>query len=84
MFNIIRQSFGNISKEIFGRLLNVLIPIQTMLIGVKDMMSKTHGIFTTSLYTALGTYMTLKSALGAIFEMIVTILIALAALIVIL
>ena len=84
IFNSIRDKFKEMSQELFGRLLNIMIPLQNMIIGLKDMIGKGHGVFTASLYTALGGYMTLKAAIGAIFELIVVILIALAALIIIL
>jgi hypothetical protein len=84
IFNSIRDKFKEMSQELFGRLLNIMIPIQNMVIGLKDMIAKGHGVFTASLYTALGGYMTLKAAIGAVFELIIIILIALAALIIIL
>lgn len=84
IFNNIREDISGITQQIYARILNVMIPIQKMIIGLKDIISKSHGVFTASLYTALGGYLTLKSALGAIFELLVVILIALAALIIIL
>lgn len=84
VFNSLRDKFKDMSQELFGRLLNIMIPIQNMIIGLKDIISKGHGVFTAALYTALGGYMTLKSAIGAVFELIVVILITLAALIIIL
>ena len=83
IFNSLRDKFKEMAEELFGRLLNIMIPLQNMLIGLKDMISKGHGVFTASLYTALGGYMTLKAAIGAVFELIVIILIALAAAIII-
>ena len=84
IFNSLRNKFKEMSQELFGRLLNIMIPIQNLFIGLKDIISKGHGIFTASLYTAIGGYMTLKAAIGTVFELIVVILIALTALIVIL
>jgi len=84
IFNSLRDKFKEMSQELFGKLLNIMIPIQNLLISIKDIISKGHGIFAASLYTAIGGYMTLKSAIGAVFELIVIILIALAALIIIL
>ena len=84
IFNNIRQDISGITQQLYARLLNIMIPIQRIIIGLKDIISKSHGIFTASLYTALGGYLTLKSALGAIFELVIIILVALSALIVLL
>lgn len=83
MFDKIRSSFQQISEEIMGRAINVAIPLQTIVISFKDVLSKIQGVLTASLFTSLGTYYTLKSLLGAIAQFIIIILIALACLIVI-
>jgi len=77
----IRDSTQNIAEELMGRLMNMMIPLQQIIISMRDMMSKIQGAITASLFTMLGSYMTLKSLLGAIAEFIVTILIVFAALI---
>ena len=79
MFNYIRNAFTEIMKEIFGRLLNFLIPIQQLILAARDMVAKVSGIMTTSLYTALGSYMTLKTLLGSIVEMAIGLLVGLIA-----
>jgi hypothetical protein len=65
-----------------NRILNILIPLQTMLISVSDMFSKTQGILVAGLYTALGSYYTLQSLMGAILELIIKMLVALVIMIV--
>jgi len=79
MINNIRQSIKNISAEIMGKLLNVVIPVQQIVIGFKDTMGKTQGVLTGGLFTALGGYMTLESSLGAAVQLMINILIALLA-----
>ena len=79
MINNIRQSIKNISAEIMGKLLNVVIPIQQIVIGFKDTMGKTQGVLTGGLFTALGGYMTLESSLGAAVQLMINILIAMLA-----
>lgn len=81
MFDKIRTSMQSVSEEIMGRIMNVMIPIIRMVIGFRDLTGKLQGTLTTSLYTFLGSYYTLRSLLGSIAQMIVTILIILAALI---
>jgi hypothetical protein len=41
-----------------------------MIMGVRDMMAKTQAILVSSLYTFVGVYYALKSALGSIVEFI--------------
>jgi hypothetical protein len=77
----VRDSMQNISEELMGRLINMMVPLQQIIISMRDMMSKIQGAISASFFTMLGSYMTLKSLLGAIAEFIVTILIVFAALI---
>jgi hypothetical protein len=81
MFNKIRLQMRAIAEEIMGRLLNAMIPLQQIIIGLRDMLSKVQGNMTAGLYTLLGSYYTLSSLMGAICQFIVTILIALAVMI---
>ena len=56
IINNIRKAFAGISQEIFGRILNVLIPIQKITISMKDMFGKVQGILTACLFTFMGVY----------------------------
>jgi hypothetical protein len=84
MFDKIRTFFESISKEIMGRIMNIMTPLQQIIISFKDLIGKIQGTMTAGLFTALGSYYTLQSMLGAIAEFIVIILIAMAVIIVIL
>ena len=77
----IRASMASIAKEILGRVLNIMTPLQTIIIAVMDSMQKINGVLTAGLYTSLGTYYALKSLLGAIVQFIIIILIILVGLI---
>ena len=81
MFDKVRSMFQDVSQEIMGRILNFTIPLQQMIIGIKDLMSKIQGTMTAGLYTLLGSYYTLQSLMGAIAQFIISILIALAVMI---
>ena len=81
MFNKIRLQIRAVGEEIMGRIMNIMIPLQQIIIGLKSMLGRTQGILTAGLYTLLGSYYTLSSLMGAIAQMIVTILIALAVMI---
>ena len=84
MFDKVRSSLQSVSEEIMGRVLNTTIPLQQMILSVRDIIGKIQGTMTAGLFTALGSYYSLKSLLGAIAEFLVNILIALAATIAIL
>lgn len=81
MFNKVRIMAQEVSKEIMGRIMNFTIPLQEMIIGFKDLISKIQGVLTAGLYTVLGSYYTLKSLMGAIAQFIISILLALATMI---
>ena len=60
----VRTNMAKIAEEIFGRLLNIMTPIQVILISFNDFMQKVMGIMTAGLYTSLGTYYTLLWSCG--------------------
>lgn len=78
MFDKSRTFFQDTSQEIMGRVINVTIPLQQMIIAFRDAIAKIQGVLTGSMLTLFGSYYTLQSLMGAIAEFIVTILIALA------
>jgi hypothetical protein len=81
MFNKVRTYFQQISEEIMGRIMNVMIPLQQIIISFRDLIGKVQGSMTAALFTLLGTYYTLQSFMGAIAQLIIIILITLGALI---
>jgi hypothetical protein len=83
IINRIRNSLVDIASDVMGRLSNFIIPLQQIVIGIRDTMEKIKGILTASIYTSLGTFYVLKSAMGAVTEVTISLLIALAALIVV-
>lgn len=84
MVNKVRSSLQSVTQEVMGRLLNFIVPLQQIVIKIKDMLMKMQGVFTGVLYTLFGSYFTLKSLLGAIAELVIKIMIGLAVVIVIL
>lgn len=74
VFSYIRDQITRIAQEILGRVLNIMIPFQQMIMGVKDMMMKTQAILVSSLYTFVGVYYALVSGLGSIVEFILLII----------
>ena len=84
LFNTVRKAILSVSTEVMGKILNFLIPIQMILMKMKDTMHKTQGIMTASIFTLFGIYDTLRASIGAVVEIIVSLLLALASIIVVL
>ncbi len=82
VFSALRNNFKVFAEDVLHRILNIIVPIQQMLISVIDSFQKIQGILTGSLYTMLGSYYTLKALLGAILEMIIKILLVMVIIIV--
>jgi len=83
MFDKSRGFIKTFTENVMGRLMNITVPLQQIVISFKDFISKIIGTLTASLFTALGSYLTLKSMFGVIAKVILIVLIAIAALIVI-
>ena len=79
MFNKIRISIKTFSEDVMSRILNITMPVFQFFINMKDMLAKTNGVLSATLYTLFGVYYTLKSSIGASMELIVDILWGLAA-----
>ena len=78
MIDKIRVFFKTMAQELMGRIMNMMIPLQKIIISMKDFLAKIQGSMTAGLFTLFGAYYTLKSLMGAIAQFIITILIALA------
>lgn len=78
IINRLRNNIKQFTEDILSKILNVMIPIQKMFIALMDTFQKIQGVFTSGLYTMLGTYYTLQALIGSILEIIINILSALA------
>lgn len=74
MINKIRNSIKDFSKETMNRTLNITVPIIEMFIAIKSMGAKMTGTLTASLFTLIGSYLTLQSMFAMILEFITVIL----------
>jgi len=81
MFDKIRTFFQTMTQELMGRILNMTIPLQQIVISMRDVIGKMQGTMTAGLFTLLGAFYALQSLMGAIAEFIIIILITLAAMI---
>lgn len=79
MFNKIRDSVTNITKIIMSRIMNIVIPFITMIINVKDTISKINGVFTASIYTLYSLVLSLVASIRLIQQFLVTAMFALVA-----
>ena len=79
VFAYIRNRIMAIVSNIFGRVYNIVIPVQIILMKLKDILAKSVGVLTSALYTIMTLYLSMKSFLGAFLEILVLSLIILAA-----
>ncbi len=82
MFDKVRVSIDEFSTETMGRVLNITMPIVQMMIVFKSIGAKMVGILTSSMFTLFGSYLTLKSFMLFIMQLITVILYALAGMII--
>lgn len=79
----IRADISDITEEFMGKFINIMTPLQHLIISVRDTFGKINGTFTASIYTLFGAYYTLKAFIGGMLEVFIGILISLATSIVI-
>ena len=79
VFAYIRNKIMGIVANIFGRIYNIIIPVQVILMKLKDILAKSVGVMTSALYTVMTLFLSMKAFLGAFLEIMVTSLIILAA-----
>lgn len=82
MLDKIRTSAGDVSQEIYGRSLNVTVPIVDLLINVRDTLGKTQGVLTAGIFSLFGGYLSMKSVISAVVQIIFNLLVTLIAFIV--
>ena len=75
MFDKVRGMFQTIFQEIMGRLMNIMIPLQQIIITFKDLIAKIEGTMTSALFLVLGAYYSLQSLCNDMAHIVVNILI---------
>ena len=80
--DLFRQNIKTFAEDVLHRILNIMVPLQTVFIALLDSFQKIQGVMTAGLYTMLGSYYTLQSLMGAILEMITKMLVVLVVIIV--
>lgn len=84
MFDRLRNNFKSVMTEIMERLMNIMVPLQQIIINLRDFIGKCQGVMVAGLYTGLGSFYALQALMGAIAELVAKILVTLAAAILIL
>jgi len=82
--NNVRDTVENVGEDVMGRSLNIMSPIQQMLVASKSAFGKASGVGATTIYTLYGAFLALKALIGSIVQFIIVILVGLAAAIIIL
>ena len=84
MFDKIRSMIQSIFQEIMGRMMNIMVPLQLIIINFRDLLAKIQGTITSALFVVLGAYYSLQSLCNSIANIIINVLIGMLAIIVIL
>ena len=82
LFSKLRNLIGGLFDEIMGKILNIVIPLRTLLINSKSVLNKTTAIGVTGLYTVLGGALSMNSFIFLFIMVIVMFLILLVSVIV--
>lgn len=79
MSSVLRDQFAVIAENIMGRLINFIVPIQQIVMAIKDSMAKVVGVMQTSINTGVGLLFAIKSLLGVIVTSAIQVLLILLA-----
>ena len=71
LFNNIRNSANNVTKDVMNRGINITTPIIQNTIIARDTLNKTNGVMAAGLFQLFGTYLTLKSLIAAIIDLVI-------------
>jgi len=84
IIDYVRSKIMAMIMEILDRFVNVVTPIQIMVVKLKSLLGKVQGVMISALYTAIGSYFALKSFIGAFLKLLILALIVLAGVVIIL
>jgi hypothetical protein len=77
MFDKVRLTIKSYSEDVMNRVLNITLPLSQFVINMKDMMGKMVGTLTASLFTLLGSYLTIQSFMMFLVDLLLYILVGL-------
>ena len=73
----IRFYIQSIAEQIISRILNIMVPIQQIIISFKDVTAKVNGVMIASLYSAMGYYDALVALIGTLLKLVIGVLVIL-------
>ena len=83
LLNSLKFQFGDVFKDVFGSLSNVVVPIMVQIIKLRDTMAKANATMVTTLYTSMIIYNTMVSGvlntLNIVFNLLLILIAALVA-----
>ena len=82
--NYLRTKIMAMIMTIIERFINVVMPIQLLVLKLKSLLGKVTGIMVSGLFTAVGSYYALKSFIGAFLQLIILALVVLVGVVIIL
>lgn len=74
LFNEMRKSVSSVSSELYGRSLNIMLPLVQMFQSIQSMFGKIQASATAAIYTLYGGYITLHSTLLFIYDLVITLM----------
>tara|TARA_B100001057_G_scaffold495294_1_gene593950 strand:- start:886 stop:2457 length:1572 start_codon:yes stop_codon:yes gene_type:complete len=83
LMNYVRKSLMEMVREVMNRILNVVISLRSLLINFKSVFDKIKAALVSVLYTIVSIYFALKSFMGAFLELVIKMLVILAAIIIV-
>ena len=84
MMFYLRNKLKMIFEYMIARIMNTLIPMQQMMIKLKDLFNKVNGAMVAGVMTVYGAYLSLKAFVGAFMQICILVLIIIAAVIILL
>ena len=84
MMFYLRNKLKMIFEYMIARITNTLIPMQQMMIKLKDLFNKVNGAMVAGVMTVYGAYLSLKAFVGAFMQICILVLIIIAAVIILL
>lgn len=74
LFDKMRNNMNSISSSLFGRSLNMMLPVVHMFQSIRSMFGKIQGSITAAIYTLYGGYLTMNSTFIFIYDVVLTIM----------
>ena len=84
VIDYLRTKIMAMIMTIIERFINVVMPIQLVVLKLKSLLGKVSGIMVSGLFTAVGSYYALKSFIGAFLQLVILALVVLAGIVIVL